>query len=257
MEMRDINQMPKEKLKKEDMILPIRAKGIKLTRNRVKILNQLSVEISGREEITVVLGFNGAGKSALLRVLTGLILPDSGELTYGGFDLQNEQIKNSQTLVLQKPIMLRRSVGDNVRYGFIRTQDRAALNSRFKELISQCQITDLVDRPARSVSIGEQQRVSLARALALDPKVIYLDEPTSSLDPVSVQVVEDVIKKESEGGRKVIWVTHSVEQARRLASDVIFIHAGRVVEHQRAAEFFRSPRTKIAQTFIEGATYYG
>ena len=92
------------------MVLPIRAKGIKLTRNRVKILDKLSVEISSREGITVVLGFNGAGKSALLRVLTGLIQPDFGELTYGGFSLQSEQIKNSQTLVLQKPVMLRRSV---------------------------------------------------------------------------------------------------------------------------------------------------
>ena len=239
------------------MVLPIRAKGIKLTRNRVKILDKLSVEISNREGITVVLGFNGAGKSALLRVLTGLIQPDFGELTYGGFSLQSEQIKNSQTLVLQKPVMLRRSVGENVRYGFIPVQDRSALNLRFEELISQCKISDLVDRPARSVSIGEQQRVSLARALALDPRVIYLDEPTSSLDPVSVQVVEDVIKKESDLGRKIIWVTHSVEQARRLASEVIFIHAGRVVEHQSASGFFRDPKTKIAQTFLEGAVDYG
>ena len=251
------NEYFKEKMKRVDMVLPIRAKGIKLTRNRVKILDKLSVEISNREGITVVLGFNGAGKSALLRVLTGLIQPDFGELTYGGFSLQSEQIKNSQTLVLQKPVMLRRSVGENVRYGFIAVQDRSALNLRFEELISQCQISDLVDRPARSVSIGEQQRVSLARALALDPRVIYLDEPTSSLDPVSVQVVEDVIRKESDLGRKIIWVTHSVEQARRLASEVIFIHAGRVVEHQRASDFFRKPKTKIAQTFLKGAVDYG
>ena len=88
-------------MKRVDMVLPIRAKGIKLTRNRVKILDKLSVEISNREGITVVLGFNGAGKSALLRVLTGLIQPDCGELTYGGFSPQSEQIKNSQTLVLQ------------------------------------------------------------------------------------------------------------------------------------------------------------
>ena len=251
------NEYFKEKLKRVDMVLPIRAKGIKLTRNRVKILDKLSVEISNREGITVVLGFNGAGKSALLRVLTGLIQPDAGELTYGGFSLQSEQIKNSQTLVLQKPVMLRRSVGENVRYGFIPVQDRSAINLRFEELISQCQISDLVDRQARSVSIGEQQRVSLARALALDPRVIYLDESTSSLDPVSVQVVEDVIKKESDLGRKIIWVTHSVEQAQRLASEVIFIHAGRVVEHQRASDFFRKPKTKIAQTFLEGAVDYG
>ena len=162
-------------MKRVDMVLPIRAKGIKLTRNRVKILDKLSVEISNREGITVVLGFNGAGKSALLRVLTGLIQPDFGELTYGGFSLQSEQIKNSQTLVLQKPVMLRRSVGENVRYGFIPVQDRSALNLRFEELISQCQISDLVvDQPARSVSIGEQQRVSLARALALDPELFTL-----------------------------------------------------------------------------------
>ena len=244
-------------MKRVDMVLPIRAKGIKLTRNRVKILDKLSVEISNREGITVVLGFNGAGKSALLRVLTGLIQPDCGELTYGGFSPQSEHIRNSQTLVLQKPVMLRRSVGENVRYGFIPVQNRTALNLRFEELISQCQIADLVDRPARSVSIGEQQRVSLARALALDPRVIYLDEPTSSLDPVSVQVVEDVIKKESKLGRKIVLVTHSVEQARRLASEVIFIHAGRVVEHQEAIDFFREPKTKVAKTFVEGAVDYG
>ena len=242
-------------LEKTDIILPIRAEGIELTRNKVKILDKLSLEIDKKEGITIILGFNGAGKSALLRILTGLISPDFGRLTYGGVDLQHESVRNSLTLVLQKPVMLRRSVGENIKYGFLRSQDRRIIEQRFDDLINKCQIANLVDRPARSVSIGEQQRVSLARALALNPGVIYLDEPTSSLDPISVQIVEDVIRKENVEGRKIILVTHSIEQAKRLATEVVFIHRGRVVEHQRASEFFREPKTKIAQSFIEGTMY--
>ena len=88
-------------------------------------------------------------------------------------------------------------------------------------------------------------------------QVDYKSASASVVDQEVTQVVEDVIKKESELGRKIILVTHSVEQARRLASEVIFIHAGRVVEHQRACDFFRKPKTKIAQTFLEGAVDYG
>jgi tungstate transport system ATP-binding protein len=113
-------------------------------------------------------------------------------------------------------------------------------------------LSDLASGPARGLSGGEQQRLALARALARDPTVLFLDEPTASLDPASTKAVEDIIRAVATRGIKVMMATHDLGEARRLAGDIVFLHRGRVVETGGAQEFFRSPQTGEAKTFIAG-----
>ena len=149
--------------------------------------------------------------------------------------------------------MLRRSVRDNLRYalsaaGIPRTVHRL----RVAELLHRVGLEAVIDRPARRLSGGERQRLALARALARDPAVLFLDEPTASLDPAAAKAVEDVIAAASLRGIKVVMATHDLGEARRLAGDVIMLHRGRVIEAGAASAFFKGPRTPEAGRFLAG-----
>jgi tungstate transport system ATP-binding protein len=110
----------------------------------------------------------------------------------------------------------------------------------------------MASRPARVLSGGEQQRLALARALAKNPAVLFLDEPTASLDPAATKAVEDVIGAITARGIKVVMATHDLGGARRIAGDIVLLHRGRVIECGRAGEFFAAPQTREARTFIAG-----
>jgi tungstate transport system ATP-binding protein len=125
-------------------------------------------------------------------------------------------------------------------------QERAA------ELLALVGLSEFESRPARRLSGGEQQRLALARALARDPTVLFLDEPTASLDPYSTKSIEDIIRAVSARGVKVMMSTHDIGQARRLAGDVVLLHRGRLIENTPAAQFFATPRTEEARKFITG-----
>ena len=149
--------------------------------------------------------------------------------------------------------MLRRSVAGNIRYALNAAQipsDRH--DARLAELLSLVGLEALASRPARKLSGGEQQRLALARALARDPSVLFLDEPAASLDPAATKAIEDVIRAVSARGVKVVMATHDLGAARRLAGDVVFLHRGRVVEAAPAVTFFGSPQTKEARAFLAG-----
>ena len=111
---------------------------------------------------------------------------------------------------------------------------------------------DLADRPARRLSGGEQQRLALARALARDPEILFLDEPTASLDPAATKAVEDIVRAVAASGVKIVMATHDIGQARRLAGDIVFLARGRLVENAPAHRFFASPATNEAAAFLRG-----
>jgi tungstate transport system ATP-binding protein len=185
---------------------------------------------------TVLIGPNGAGKTTLLRAAMGLLAPVRGRIAWQG--------ESRRAIVFQRPVMLRRSAAANVRYAQVGA-DRTA------ELLALVGLADAADRPARRLSAGEQQRLALARALARDPAVLFLDEPTASLDPASTKAIEDVIRMVS-GRIKVVLSTHDLGEARRLAGQVVLLHRGRVAESAEAACFFDAPRTDEARKFIAG-----
>jgi tungstate transport system ATP-binding protein len=199
---------------------------------------------------TVVIGPNGSGKTTLLRAAMGLLKPTRGQIRWGGMANSSPA---KRAIVFQRPAMLRRSVAGNIRYALRAAGVPARQHAmRTKELLSLVGLETVADRPARRLSGGEQQRLALARALARDPAVLFLDEPTASLDPAATKAVEDVIRSVAARGIKVVMATHDFGEARRLAGDILFLHRGRVIESGDARAFFENPQTGEAKAFIGG-----
>ncbi len=198
----------------------------------------------------MLIGPNGSGKTTLLRVAMGLLPPSRGRVTWGG----REHVPPTRRAILfQRPAMLRRSAGGNIRYALaaagVPRNKRAA---RVDALLKEVGLAGLARRPARRLSGGEQQRFALARALALDPAVLFLDEPTASLDPAATKSIEDIVRSITARGVKVVMSTHDLGQARRLAGEIVFLHRGRLIEHSPAETFFAAPQSQEAHKFIAG-----
>lgn len=206
----------------------------------------LSLDAAG---LTVIMGPNGAGKSILLRLIHGLLEPLSGSIRWGGQPM-SDATRARQALVFQAPVLLRRTVAANIDFVLAarREQDRA----RRDRLLDQVGLLDRARQPARLLSGGEQQRLALARALATRPEVLMLDEPTASLDPASVLMIEGIVQAAVRSGTRVFFVTHDVHQARRLADDVVFLSRGQIDEHTPAQAFFNGPRSAEARAYLEG-----
>lgn len=201
---------------------------------------------------TVILGPNGAGKSLLLRLLHGLLAPTSGAVQWAGAAADGP-ISRRQAMVFQRPVLLRRSVQGNLHHALAaRSIPGAERRPRIAAALADAGLTDLADRPARRLSGGEQQRLAMARALALEPEILFLDEPTASLDPASTLAIERLIEQAHGRGCKIVLVTHDLGQARRLADDVVFLARGRVVERTDAAAFFDRPTSAEARAYLDG-----
>ncbi len=153
-------------------------------------------------------------------------------------------------MVFQRPILLRRSVAANIEFTL---NVHGNLDpARRDAVLSAVDLLDRSAQPARRLSGGEQQRLALARALATDPEVLFLDEPTANLDPAATAVIEAAVERIRDAGTKAIFVTHDIGQARRLADDIVFMHRGRICETDPAVTFFDMPRTREAQQFLQG-----
>jgi tungstate transport system ATP-binding protein len=215
---------------------------------RVSILENISLAIEAGPR-TVILGPNGAGKSVLLRLCHGLLRPTAGTIEWHN----RRNGKRPDAMVFQRPVMLRRSVRANVEYGLklagIGCSDRRKTALERLEAVG---LAHLAARPARRLSGGEQQRVALARAWALDPEILFLDEPTANLDPAATRMVEAIVLAMHKAGTKIVMATHDLGQAHRLADEIVFMHRGRIVERTSAEAFFASPRSAEAAAFIRG-----
>ena len=232
-----------------DSILPLVAEGLGFSANGVAILSDVALRIEAGAP-SFIIGPNGAGKSVLLRLLHGLLPPGAGRITWQG---PTEAARARQAMVFQRPVLLRRSVLANAAYPLrLAGLARAESQQRAREALAMVGMTALADRPARRLSGGEQQRLALARAAALQPLVLFLDEPCASLDPAATHAVEEIIARLAARGTKIIMTTHDLSQARRLAGDVFFLHRGRVLEHAPAEKFFAGPAAPEAAAFLRG-----
>jgi tungstate transport system ATP-binding protein len=229
--------------------LPISFNEATVRAGNVTILDRISLTISTGAP-TLLVGPNGSGKSTLIHLGMGLIEASDGRVMWGGRPVSDGK---RRAMVFQRPVMLRRSAAENIAYALAsRGLTRAEQADRRVQLLERVGLVSLGDRPARRLSGGEQQRLALARALAREPEILFLDEPTASLDPASTKAVEDIVRATAASGVKIVMATHDLGQARRLASDIVFLVCGRVVEYAPAERFFTSPATQEAAAFVRG-----
>lgn len=229
--------------------LPVRFENAGVTAGGVTILDSISLSFEAGAP-TVLIGPNGSGKTTLLRTAMGLVRPTSGRVTWAGSDAMPPF---RRAIVFQRPMMLRRSVAANLQYALASANvPRREHNDRIGELLALVGLEQLAERPARRLSGGEQQRIALARALARDPELLFLDEPTASLDPAATKAMEDVIQAVVARGIKVVMSTHDLGEAKRLAGQIVLMHRGCVLEQTPATQFFESPTSVEARRFIAG-----
>jgi tungstate transport system ATP-binding protein len=221
------------------------ARSVSVRLGNVTALREVDLAIAKGRRI-VVLGANGAGKSVLLRTLHGLLVPAGGEIV-------TSVDRAHQGMVFQRPVLLRRSVLANVEYALaVRGVGRRERAARARDAIGRVWLGHLAERQARVLSGGEQQRVALARAWALEPALLFLDEPTASLDPAAASEIERVVGEIHASGTTVVMATHNLGLARRFADEIVLLHAGRVAEVAPADRFFAAPASREAALFLEG-----
>jgi tungstate transport system ATP-binding protein len=229
--------------------LPVVLDRVSARAGTMIIVDSVSLSIASGSP-TLVVGPNGAGKSTLLRLCMGLLRPTEGRIMWGG---RADPTPTRRAFVFQRPVMLRRTVAANVAYG-LRHADHPheKIAARTAQLLKRVGLSDLASRAARRLSGGEQQRLALARALARDPELLLLDEPTASLDPAATRSVEEIIRMAAESGIKIVMASHDLGQVKRLAGDVVFMLRGAVREQTSAATFFTNPTTEEAAAFVRG-----
>jgi tungstate transport system ATP-binding protein len=240
---------PVETMRAPQSDLPISFKDVSVLAGGASIANRLTFEIALGAP-TILIGPNGAGKTTLIRLAMGLAAPSSGRIDWAGSEApRGERL----AMMFQRPVMLRRSAAANVAYALRdRALGRRHRSQHVSDLLRQAGLVGLERRPARRLSGGEQQRLALARALARDPEILFLDEPTASLDPAATKAVEDIVGAIVKSGIKVVMATHDLGQARRLGGEIVFLVRGRIVERAPAERFFLSPDKAESAAFLRG-----
>lgn len=236
-------------------ILPLQVRGLRYEAGGAVLIKDMSFRLEHGTR-TVILGHNGAGKSLLLRLCHGLIEPSAGTLEWegaGDFDDPSAH----QAMVFQRPVMLRRTAAENVDYALrlrgVPADERRRL---ITDALRRTKLYRHANRQARTLSFGEQQRLALARAWAMQPHILFLDEPTASLDPAVTRAIEELINAIHDRGAKIVMSTHDLGQARRLADEILFLHRGRLLTQAPAAEFLDHPDSDAARAFIAGELYW-
>ena len=231
-------------------ILPLTLSNVSYASGGQPIIGDVSLTIEAGPS-TIILGANGAGKSVLMRLMHGLLEPTAGSVRWSEAD--GASLRRRQAMVFQRPVMLRRSALANVAYALdIAGVPAAERHAQALAALDEVGLRGVAHRPARVLSGGEQQRLALARAWALHPEVLFLDEPTANLDPAAVREIETVIKAFDAAGTKIVMATHNLGQARRLGDEVIYLQAGNVMERAPIEQFFARPTSADAAAFMKG-----
>jgi tungstate transport system ATP-binding protein len=232
-------------------VLPVCGRDLAFERGGRRILDGIDIDIEGPGTLALI-GPNGAGKSLLARILAGLVAPSAGRVTWAGQPPDRRRAPRIG-FVFQRPVLLRRSALANVEYALaaagVARAGRAILARR---ALARANLSHLEHWPARVLSGGEQQLLSIARALATGPEILILDEPTSNLDPAATVAIERLVGEVRMEGVRVVLISHDLGQVRRLADEVLFLHHGRILERTPQAAFLVRPSSVEAQAFVRG-----
>ena len=233
-------------------LLSVHAASVRLSRQTGAqlALSRVSLRIAAGERIALI-GANGSGKSTLLRLINGLLLPAQGQV--------HAKSGVSQAMLFQRPHMLRLSVLRHVALGlWLRGTPWTAARAQALQALQRVGLADLAERAARTLSVGQQQRVAMAQALAMEPALLLLDEPTASLDPHAKREVEALMEDFSRNHPRaaMVFASHNLGQVKRLAQRVVYLEGGRVLADLPVADFFNptvlQSRSPSAHLFTQG-----
>jgi tungstate transport system ATP-binding protein len=234
------------------MSVHLQLRDIQKKYRNIQALKSISLEMDGNK-IIVLLGVNGAGKSTLMRILAGLENADSGQILFNNQNTNAKSLRQVSTLVFQKTAMFTMNVYDNLAYGLkIRKVPKEEIHLKVCGALEAVRLSGFEKRRAKKLSGGEQQRIALARAFLLDSNVLLLDEPTANLDPNSAIIIEKAIVSQKSSQRIIVMATHNLNQARRMADEIVHIHNGEIVEVANPTDFFENPKSEITRKFING-----
>lgn len=232
-----------------DQPLSVNLSGVRVKRRGKTILGPINLDLA-TDGFTIVLGPNGAGKTTLLKVLHGVERISEGSVTWS---IPDEQARQAQAYVFQHPIMLRRSVRQNLAYPLqLLGVPKPDIAEKVEEWAERIGLHDALDRAAPRLSGGEKQKLALGRALIRNPKVLFLDEPCANLDGRSTREIETLLLHSQQEGTRIVMTTHNLGQARRLASDVLFLLNGKLHEQGPAVDVFASPYQPETNAFFNG-----
>ena len=221
--------------------------GVELRRGGKRILGPVSISLAATG-LTILIGPNGSGKTSLLRALHGLERISRGRVIW-----PDDGSHARQAFVFQSPILMRRTVVDCIAYPLLLDGvPKVAARAKAVGMATHAGLGARLTLAAQDLSGGERQKLALARAMIRDPRVLFLDEPCANLDGSSTREIETVLHKAVADGTRVIMSTHDLGQARRLASDVLFLHEGSLVETATTGAFFNSPQSPQAAAYLNG-----
>lgn len=225
---------------------------------KIKAVQNANFEVK-KGEVICVIGPSGSGKSTLIRCINGLEIPDSGEVYIKGQKLNFDKLKNQIPLIMSMGFVFQHfnlfphmTVLDNLTLGPLKAQkkDSEAAIAQAKALLQRVGLEDKMESYPAQLSGGQKQRVAIARALAQNPEVLLFDEPTSALDPEMIGEVLDVMLELAKSGMTLVVVTHEMGFAREVATKVVFMDQGRIVEVGSPSELFDSPKSERLQDFL-------
>ena len=230
-------------------MFPLRVTDVKINIKSKRLIGPINLEIE-QNGISILLGANGSGKTTLLEALHGLRKLSAGKVEW---NISNSQAAAEQAFVFQSPIMLRRTVAENLAFPLkVRRLSKLTTTTEVMMWAKKIGLEDKIKQQAMLLSGGEMQAIAVARALITKPKMLFLDEPTASLDGATKKAIEDILISASTNGTKILMSTHDLGQLKRPARDIIFLHNGIVEAHCSKEEFLTKPPSKAAKQFLAG-----
>ncbi|MCP8317559.1 MAG: phosphate ABC transporter ATP-binding protein [archaeon] len=238
----------------------IELKDVTKSYGDIVALNKVNLKVV-KGEILAIIGPNGSGKTTMLRIMAVIDRPTSGEIYFDGIktsDRNMDKVRSRSTMIFQRAVFFNTTVYKNLAYGLkLRGYSKKEIKEKVGEALKIVKLEGYENRLAKKLSGGEQQRVSLARALVLGTELILLDEPTTNLDPYNVAMIEEIVSKINRNlNTTIVMATNNMFQAKRLGDKVVFLFGGEVVEVGKADKMFEDPQDKRTKSFIKGEMVY-
>lgn len=226
-------------------ILPIKIDNFSYAIGDSKILRNINID-SKEKKITIIAGNNGSGKTTLLKAMHGLIEDPSNSISWANNSIKT--IKELQSMVFQNPILLNRTTFENILY--VANKKKTNEKNHVNKIIEKLNIKDIANIDARYLSGGEKQKVAIAMSIIGNPKIIFLDEPTSQLDPVYKHEIESIISSLVENDTKIFMTSHDISQIKRIGEEIIFLDKGRIIFNGKVKEFLNEKTNKVIRNYI-------